>query len=168
MAYMPRLGSLLGLRAKSADRRRRRRYEASRGLRVLVIDDSKTVVKVLSRMLSQNEFEPIAAGDAETGLELARQYPPDLVFLDILLPGMNGFSALRRLRQDPATADVPVIMISGDEQSMARLVLDRLGSDDFMKKPFGRAEVFTRIEGLVRNGRLPQRLNPSAFDRRAI
>lgn len=167
MGYLPRLGSLLGLRT-SADRRRGRRWEASRGLRILVIDDSRTVVKILSRMLSQNEFEPIGAGDAEEGLQLARQYPPDLIFLDIILPGMNGFAALRRLRQHPATADIPIIMISGDEQSMAKMVLDRLGSDDFMKKPFGRAEVFTRIERLVRDGRLPQRRNPTAFDRHAI
>ena len=167
MGYMPRLGSLLGLRT-SADRRRGRRWEASRGLRILVIDDSRTVVKILSRMLSQNEFEPIGAGDAEEGLELARQYPPDLIFLDIILPGMNGFAALRRLRQHPVTADIPIIMISGDEQSMAKMVLDRLGSDDFMKKPFGRADVFTRIERLVRDGRLPERRAPSAFDPQAI
>lgn len=167
MGYMPRLGSLLGLRS-SADRRRARRWEASRGLRILVIDDSRTVVKILSRMLSQNEFEPIGAGDAEEGLQLARQSPPDLIFLDIILPGMNGFAALRRLRQHPVTADIPIIMISGDEQSMAKMVLDRLGSDGFMKKPFGRADVFTRIERLVRDGRLPQRCKPSAFDPRAI
>ena len=167
MGYMPRLGSLLGLRS-SADRRRARRWEASRGLRILVIDDSRTVVKILSRMLSQNEFEPIGAGDAEEGLQLARQYPPDLIFLDIILPGMNGFAALRRLRQHPVTADVPIIMISGDEQSMAKMVLDRLGSDDFMRKPFGRADVFTRIERLVRDGRLPERRTPSAFDPQAI
>ncbi len=125
MGYMQRMGSLLGL-SKSNERRRGRRHEASRGLRILVIDDSRTVVKILSRMLSQNEFEPVGAGDAEEGLQLARQNPPDLIFLDIILPGMNGFAALRRLRQDPATAGVPVIMISGDEQSMARMVLDRL------------------------------------------
>ena len=167
MAYMPRLGSLLGLRS-SADRRRGRRWEASRGLRILVIDDSRTVVKILSRMLSQNEFEPIGAGDAEEGLQLAYRYSPDLIFLDIILPGMNGFAALRRLRQHPVTAEIPVIMISGDEQSMAKMVLDRLGSDDFMQKPFGRADVFARIERLVHDGRLPQRRAPSAFDPRAI
>lgn len=168
MGYMRRVSSLLGLRASVGDRRRARRWEASRGLRILVIDDSRTVVNILSRMLSQNEFEPIGAGDAEEGLQLARQSPPDLIFLDIILPGMNGFAALRRLRQHPVTADIPVIMISGDEQSMARMVLDRLGSDDFMKKPFGRAEVFTRIERLVREGRLPERRSPSAFDWQAV
>lgn len=167
MGYMQRVGSLFGLR-KSGERRRKRRHEAPRGMRVLVIDDSKTVVKVLSRMLSQNDFDPLVAGDAEEGLKLASETPPDLIFLDIILPGMNGFATLRKLRQDPALADVPVIMISGDEQSMAKLVLDRIGSDDFMKKPFARADVFRRIERLVQKGRLPARANTASFDWTAI
>ncbi|MFW5954245.1 MAG: response regulator [Guyparkeria sp.] len=166
MDYMHRMGSLLGLR-KARERRRRRRIEASRGIKILVIDDSMTVVKVLSRMFSQNDFEPLGARSAEEGLEMARKVRPDLIFLDIILPGMNGFAALRRLRRDPATADIPIIMISGDEQSMARMVLDRMGSDDFMKKPFGRAEVFTRIERLVLKGRLPARARPSSMDMHA-
>ncbi|MGM0516617.1 MAG: response regulator [Pseudomonadota bacterium] len=165
MDYMQRVGSLLGLRRR--DRRRRRRIEASEGIRILVIDDSLTVVKVLSRMFRQNDFEPIGAGTAEEGLEIARESQPDLIFLDIMLPGMNGFAALRRLRHDPATARIPVIMISGDEQSMARMVLDRMGSDDFMKKPFGRAEVFTRIERLVLDGRLPPRAAEVRMDMHA-
>jgi len=166
MDYMQRVGSLLGLRRR--ERRRHRRAEASEGIRVLVIDDSLTVVKVLGRMCRQNGFEPVGAGTAEEGLEIVREHRPDLIFLDIMLPGMNGFAALRRLRQDPATARIPVIMISGDEQSMAQLVLDRMGADDFMKKPFGRAEVFTRIERLVRDGRLPPRAAEAHMDMHAV
>ena len=165
MDYMQRVGSLLGLRRK--ERRRRRRIEASEGIRVLVIDDSLTVVKVLGRMFQQNGFEAIGAGTAEEGLELLHEQRPDLIFLDIMLPGMNGFAALRRLRQDPSTARIPVIMISGDEQSMARMVLDRMGADDFMKKPFGRGEVFTRIERLVLDGRLPPRATEVRMDMHA-
>jgi len=165
MDYMQRVGSLLGLRRK--DRRRRRRIEASEDIRVLVIDDSLTVVKVLGRMFQQNGFESVGAGTAEEGLEIVREHRPDLIFLDIMLPGMNGFAALRRLRQDPSTARIPVIMISGDEQSMARMVLDRMGADDFMKKPFGRAEVFTRIERLVLDGRLPPRATEVRMDMHA-
>lgn len=156
MHYMQRVGNLFGLR-KSTDRRRRRRREAFRGMRVLVIDDSKTVVQVISRMMAQNDFEALGAGTAEEGLKIARESPPDLIFLDIILPGMNGFAALRKLRQDPATAKVPVIMISGDEHAMAHMVLERIGSDDFMKKPFGRGDVFGRIEKLVAQGRLAER-----------
>jgi len=167
MGYMQRVGSLLGLR-KSANRRRRPRREAFRGMRVLIIDDSKTVVQVISRLMIQNDFEPLGAASAEEGLQIARDNPPDLIFLDIILPGMNGFAALRRLRQDPGTANVPVIMISGDEHAMARMVLERIGSDDFMKKPFARADVFRRIEKLVVQGRLGERVSGAGAKRAAI
>lgn len=164
MSYMQRVGSLFGLR-KPTDRRRQRRREASRGMRVLVIDDSKTVVQLISRMMIQNDFEPLGASSAEEGLKIARENPPDLIFLDIILPGMNGFAALRKLRQDPATANVPVVMISGDEHAMAQMVLERIGSDGFMKKPFGRGDVFGRIEKLVAQGRLAERTNAASTER---
>lgn len=156
MNYMQRMGKLLRF-GKPGERRRRPRNEASRGLRVLVVDDSRTVVAVLSRMLEQNEMTPVGAADAEERLERVRGRPPDLIFLDIILPGMNGFLMLRKLRADPATANIPVVMISGDEAAVEQFFLDRIGADDFMKKPFGRAEVFARIERLVEAGRLPAR-----------
>ncbi|WP_018877607.1 MULTISPECIES: PleD family two-component system response regulator [unclassified Thioalkalivibrio] len=156
MSYLQRMGSLLRF-GKAGERRRKARREAARGLRVLVVDDSRTVVALLSSMLRQNEMEPVGAGDAEQALALARENPPDLIFLDIILPGMTGFAMLRQLRRDPVTAKVPVIMISGNEDAVEQFFLDRIGSDDFMKKPFGRGEVFSRIERLVEQGRLPAR-----------
>ncbi len=132
-----------------------------------MIDDPKTEVKILSRLLSQNECEPIVAGDAESGLQLARQYPPDLIFLDIPLPGMHGLAALRRLprpgdRRRACHHDQRRRAVGGAHG------LGRLGSDDFMKKPFDCADVFARIEALVRTGRLPARSQPSAFDWNAL
>ncbi|WP_024326167.1 PleD family two-component system response regulator [Thioalkalivibrio sp. AKL19] len=160
MSYRQRMGRLLRF-GKAGERRRKSRQEAARGLRVLVVDDSRTVVASLSGMLEQNELEPVCAGDAEEALALARENPPDLIFLGILLPGMTGFAMLRQLRRDPATAKVPVIMISGKEDAVEPYFLDRIGSDDFMQKPFGRGEVFSRIERLVEQGRLPAR--PARF-----
>ena len=83
---------------------------------------------------------------------------PDLIFLDIVLPGMNGFAALRALRRDAATRDIPVIMISGNEQATEQFYAHRIGADDFMKKPFSRAEVFARIERLLDPDRIPRRI----------
>ena len=143
------------------ERRAKERRNAAPGTRVLIIDDSATIVALLRRMLRQNELATFEAGDAESGLELARAEKPDLIFLDIVLPGMNGFAALRALRKDPATHEIPVIMISGNEQAVEQFYAHRIGADDFMKKPFSRSEVFARIERLLDPDRIPRRIPAS-------
>ena len=130
------------------ERRKQVRGEVPDGTRILIVDDSQTLVAMLRKMLDQNSYETIVAHDAETALTSALDDPPDLIFLDIVLPGMNGFEALRRLRRDSRTKEVPVIMISGNEQAVEQFYAQRIGADDFMKKPFSRSEVFARIEGL--------------------
>jgi DNA-binding response OmpR family regulator len=144
------------------ERRNLPRMNAREGTRVLVIDDSPTIVAVLGKMLRQAGYEVSKAGDAESGIELARAEHPDLIFLDIVLPGMNGFAALRQLRRDPGTQKTPIIMISGNMQATEQYYAQRIGADDFMKKPFGRGEVFTRINKLVESGRLPPHDGPTA------
>jgi twitching motility two-component system response regulator PilH len=144
------------------DRRERDRRNARPGTRVLVIDDSPTIVALLKRMLQQNHFDVLVAYDGESGLEIARREQPDLVFLDIVLPGIDGFSALRKLRRDPVTKDIPIIMISGNAQATEQFYVQRIGADDFMKKPFSRAEVFNRIEQLLDEGGIPRHLNRAA------
>ena len=140
------------------ERREKMRLNARPGTRMLVIDDSATIVALLSRMLRQNGYTVLEAEDAEKGLEIARTQAPELIFLDIVLPGMDGFAALRQLRRDPLTRDVPVIMISGNEQATEQFYVHRIGADDFMKKPFARAEVFARIERLLDGEMVPRRL----------
>jgi DNA-binding response OmpR family regulator len=144
------------------ERREKERRGAAPGTRVLIIDDSATIVALLRRMLRQNELATLEAGDAESGIEIARAERPDLIFLDIVLPGMNGFAALRNLRREPVTRDIPVIMISGNEQATEQFYAHRIGADDFMKKPFSRAEVFARIERLLDPDRVPRRAQTSA------
>lgn len=145
-------------RADGPERRVKARTNARPGTRMLVIDDSPTIVALLSRMLRQNDYQVFEAGDAEEGLRIAREDMPELIFLDIVLPGMDGFAALRQLRRDPFTRDIPVIMISGNEQATEQFYVHRIGADDFMKKPFSRAEVFARIERLLDANRVPKRL----------
>jgi len=144
--------------ASGPERRGKPRTNARPGTRMLVIDDSATIVALLARMLRQNDYTVLEASDAEEGLEIARTQSPELVFLDIVLPGMDGFAALRQLRKDPYTRDIPVIMISGNEQATEQFYVHRIGADDFMKKPFSRAEVFARIERLLDANRVPKRL----------
>lgn len=149
----------------SQERREKPRVNAREGTRVLIVDDSPTIVAMLRKLLRQNGYDTLEAGDAEKGLELARTERPDLIFLDIVLPGMNGFAALRQLRRDPITIRTPVIMISGNEQATEQFYAQRIGADDFMKKPFSRSEVFTRIENLLDGELVPKRPRPKSPDR---
>jgi DNA-binding response OmpR family regulator len=144
-----------------SERRTAPRLNAQQGTRVLVIDDSATIVAVLGKMLRQAGYDVLKAGDAESGLEIARSERPDLIFLDIVLPGMNGFAALRQLRRDPGTQKTPIIMISGNMQATEQYYAQRIGADDFMKKPFGRGEVFTRLQKLIESGRLQPQPAPT-------
>ena len=139
------------------DRRQRSRVDARKGTSVLIIDDSPTVVAALRKILRSAGYNTLEALDAEKGLALMEQEPPDLVFLDIILPGMNGFNALRLIRKNPATQHVPVIMISGNEHATEQFYANRIGADDFMKKPFSRFEIFARIENLLDASQMPRR-----------
>lgn len=145
-----------------ADRRRKKRLNARDDTRVLIVDDSPTIVFALKKILRSSGFITFEALDAETGVEIARAEKPDLIFLDIILPGINGFAALRTLRRDPITRNIPVIMISGNEQATELFFGSRIGADDFMKKPFSRFEVFARIERLLDENMVPRRMAISA------
>jgi len=150
--------------SEGVERRMKERKPTAQGIKVLIIDDSTTIVALLRRMMRQNDFETLEAGDAETGIELARSEVPHLIFLDIVLPGMNGFNALRMLRRDEGTKHIPIIMISGNEQATEEFYVHRNRPDDLMKKPFARAEVFARIERLMDEGGTPRRVNVPAVE----
>lgn len=147
---------LFGASEAPADRRRKPRTPPPESVRALVIDDSTTVVAVLGKMLRQNGYQVSSALDAESGLQMAQSERPDVVFLDIVLPGMNGFAALRTLKRDPQTREIPVIMMSGNLQATEQFYAQRIGADDFLKKPFPRAELFAKLERLIGASRLPK------------
>jgi twitching motility two-component system response regulator PilH len=140
-----------------SERRSKERVDAREGTRVLIIDDSKTVVSAIKKLLRSVGYETLEAFDAETGLGMIHEHSPELIFLDIMLPGMNGFAALRMIRRDPLTRDIPVIMMSGNEQAMEQFYGSRIGADDFMKKPFSRDELFFRIDALLDKNGVPRR-----------
>lgn len=99
----------------------------------------------------------IEATNAESALATLKETKPSLIFLDIILPGMNGFAALRVIRKQIETQDIPVIMISGNEHATEQFYGSRIGADDFMKKPFSRLEVFSRVEALLDVDLIPRR-----------
>lgn len=141
------------------NRRLRSRRNARQGATALLIDDSATVLAVLRKILRSAGYVTREALDAEQGLALLAQEPFDLVFLDIVLPGMNGFNALRAIRKNPVTQHLPVIMISGNENATEQFYARRIGADHFLKKPFSRYEVFTHIEPLLDEQQVPRRPN---------
>ncbi len=140
---------LAGTVQNAIERRNRKRKNARQGAKALIIDDSPTVVAALRKILRSAGYVTRDAGDAEQGLAMLAEVKPDLIFLDIVLPGMNGFGALRAIRKDPGTQHIPVIMISGNEHATEQFYANKIGADDFMKKPFSRFEVFARIEVLL-------------------
>ena len=148
------------------ERRSRERLSSHEGRRILIVDDSPTILAALKRMLQSAGCKTVEVLDAKSGLEFVSKRLPDLIFLDIVLPGMSGFTALRMLRRNPATQHIPIIMISGNEQATEQFYVKRIGADDFMKKPFSRFEVFARMDALVEAGKLPRRTPLPGSDKR--
>jgi DNA-binding response OmpR family regulator len=145
-------------RDRQLERRTKPRRDPHVGTRILVIDDSPTIIAALRNMLTQqNKHIVLEALDAETGLQMAISDMPDIIFLDLILPGMNGFTALRKLRQNEITREIPIIVMSGNEAAIEEFYVQRIGADDFMKKPFSRAEVYARVERLIGNNGALQR-----------
>ena len=155
---------LVGTNAPVGERRADERVRASLGARVLVVDDSATIRAVLGKMLAQDSYEVLVAPDGESAVTLAQAQLPDLIFLDIVLPGMSGFAVLRALRRDSRTRTTPIIMMSGNQQATEQFYVQRFGADGFVKKPFGRADVFHAIRSLVQAGRMPGRLEAAPVD----
>ncbi|HEY8586069.1 MAG TPA: response regulator [Rhodanobacter sp.] len=151
------IGLLKRLLGNRATKPPRTEPQAALGARMLVVDDSPTICAVLGKMLRQDGYGVLRATDGAAAIEQARQEQPALIFLDIVMPGMNGFAVLRALRHDPLTRTIPIVMISGNPQATEQFYVQRFGADDFMRKPFDRHDVYARIGQLVRSGRVPGR-----------
>lgn len=131
------------------NRRRRPRRNPCQGTRLLIVDDSGTVLSVLGRMLKQAGVQVTTAASGEDAMIRITEQRPDAILLDIVMPGLDGFSVLRALRRDSDTRDIPVIMMSGNEQATEQYYAQRIGADAFLSKPFGRGDVFAHLERLL-------------------
>jgi class 3 adenylate cyclase len=117
--------------------------------KVLVVDDLPENVRLLTAVLTANGYEVSTASSGPEALERVRNELPDIVLLDILMPGMNGYEVCRRIREDPATRFLPVVMVTASD-SEVRFNAIEAEADDFVVKPFNKQELLARVRSLVR------------------
>jgi len=117
-------------------------------VKVLVVEDESSIRKFININLERNGFEVIEAESGEEGLKKLTEYRPDVVILDIMLPGMDGFEVCRRIRE--GKFDVIIIMLTAKSQDMDKIVGLELGADDYMVKPFNPLELVARIRANLR------------------
>lgn len=118
--------------------------------RVLVVDDIPANVKVLEARLTAEYFDVSTAMSGEEALAKCAQMPPDIVLLDVMMPGMDGFEVCRRLKTDPRTAHIPVVMVTALDQTADRIKGLEAGADDFLTKPVNDTALVTRVKSLIR------------------
>ncbi|HTW87351.1 MAG TPA: response regulator [Candidatus Binataceae bacterium] len=112
---------------------------------IMVVDDDPDTVKILSHYLKREGFTPLEAASGPEGLRLLASHRVDVILLDLMMPEMDGFAVMRALKKDPATADIPVIMVTARDDLSARAEGMSLGVADFLAKPVFRKQLGNRI-----------------------
>jgi two-component system alkaline phosphatase synthesis response regulator PhoP len=120
-------------------------------MRILVVEDNESLAFGLRNNLEIEGYDVAVEGDGTEGLAAARSNPPDLIVLDLMLPGLDGFRFLRKLREDDTNTPVLILTARGEETDKVRGL--KLGADDYVTKPFGVMELLARVEALLRRTR---------------
>jgi len=128
--------------------------------KVLIVDDEKDIVELVRYHLEKQGFHCLQAGDGPTALRLARQHRPDLLILDLMLPGLDGLEVCRQLRRDAATAGLPIIMLTARGEEVDRVVGLEVGADDYVVKPFSPRELVARVKAILRRAQEPTAPSP--------
>jgi twitching motility two-component system response regulator PilH len=113
---------------------------------ILVVDDSPTEVHALKTMLERHNYQVTTAGSGEEGVRLAKTMKPDLILMDVVMPRLNGFQATRQLCKEPATAAIPVIIVSTKEQQADTVWASRQGAKGYIVKPVNENELLGSIK----------------------
>jgi DNA-binding response OmpR family regulator len=117
--------------------------------RVLLIEDEPNIIQAIGFILAREGWRVDSHADGRTALEAVARRAPDLVILDVMLPGRSGFDILADLRADPATRALPVLMLTARGQARDRELAERMGASRFMTKPFSNAEVLEAVRQLA-------------------
>ena len=135
------------------------------GKSILIVEDEQNIVDILSFNLSREGYDTLEAYDGPTGLQLALEQDPDLILLDLMLPGMDGFEVCRQVRESGSST--PIIMLTAREEETDKVLGLELGADDYVTKPFSLAVLRARVNNLLRRAhsrRTVLELPPFTFD----
>jgi DNA-binding response OmpR family regulator len=127
--------------------------------KILVVEDEQTLVETLEYSLRRQGYDVFTAMDGRAALETARKHTPDLVVLDIMLPGLDGFEICRILRQETS---VPILMLTARTEEIDKIVGLEVGADDYLTKPFSMRELVARVKALLRRVRLDREEHAAA------
>lgn len=118
------------------------------GKKVLIVEDEQNIVDILSFNLGRDGYDTLEAYDGPTGLQLALEQNPDLVLLDLMLPGMDGFDVCKKIRESGSA--IPIIMLTAREEETDKVLGLELGADDYITKPFSMRELLARVKANIR------------------
>ncbi|MFH0941087.1 MAG: response regulator transcription factor [Candidatus Omnitrophota bacterium] len=118
--------------------------------KILIVEDEKDIVKMLDYNLKKEGFRALSVHDGEDALDLANREHPDLVILDLMLPGMDGLEVCKALKKESKTASIPIIMLTAKSQESDKVIGLELGADDYVTKPFSPRELIARIKAVLR------------------
>lgn len=128
--------------------------------KILIVEDEKDIVKMLEYNLKKEGFRVMDARDGEDALDLAAREHPDLILLDLMLPGMDGLEVCKTLKKESKTGLIPIIMLTAKSQESDKIIGLELGADDYIIKPFSPRELIARIKAVLRRvndkGKLPE------------
>ncbi|HET6629085.1 MAG TPA: response regulator [Woeseiaceae bacterium] len=116
---------------------------------ILIVDDSPTELHLFQNMLERNGFETLVADSGEEGIRQAQSARPDCILMDVVMPGMNGFQATRKLTRDPGTSKIPVIMITTKDQETDKIWGMRQGAAEYLVKPVAEKQLVAKINAVM-------------------
>ena len=123
--------------------------------KILVVDDEQVLVETLVYNLEQAGYQVITVSDGASALEAARCETPDLIILDLMLPGIDGLEVCRQLRSETSSATIPILILTAKDEEIDKVVGLEVGADDYVTKPFGRRELLSRVRALLRRANYP-------------
>ena len=119
---------------------------------VLIVDDSPTEQHVFTKMLESAGYTTLSAPDGETGIDMARSSRPDLILMDVVMPGTNGFQATRKLSRDPQTSDIPIVMVTTKDQDTDKVWGMRQGAREYLVKPVSQKDLLESVQAILGGG----------------